>query len=973
MKRYCFLIVIGAMLSASQSLAEYTATLVSVADTGVRDTTNSYGADSYMYIFGSSSMYHMGYVRFDLRSLDIHTITNAQLVMTVSGGAPRNDNLTTGRFAAYGLNNVPGNTPQNWNEATLNKSSTGLEVNWAAAGGTMDFSRLTNLDANDGAGTAESIAGGTYHAGTTMTLTGQPLIDFLQSRVDDDGLVTFIIRQRDGGGRGYGLATREHPEETYRPRLQINYVPANSPRAFNPRPENSQTIPGQNLTHLSFKGWGTDRFEVWFGPGQADETNYKSQLARIAVIDNPGRDLQVPLPQQMLPLAAPQDYTWVVESYVSDELYSATVWTFSITDRGRLMENLGRGVVATRSASDQAFISWRLLGTDPENIAFNLYRKVGAGNPVRVNSIPLTGGTNFQDSGISFTQPISYFVRPVLDGQEQQASASFTLPAGVPQCPFFLIPIRKLDNYDVNHVWVGDLNGDGEYDFIVTKMPRLAEDTILVEAYLRDGTFLWDYDCGPNSLNRDNISHGSSALCCGHGDNITVYDLDCDGKAEVIIRTANGVRFGDGAVLTHGDENQQFISVLDGMTGAEIARADVPTDLIQYGPLSGHMGIAYLDGIHPSVVWSAKNRRPDGGFEMMVCAWTLHNDVLVRDWKWIRTPLEDGPDGHNIRIADVDGDGRDEIIPFGFCLNPDGSLRWSLADHGVVHGDRFHVGKMDPTRPGLQGYLIQQDQPDGMAWAYFDAATGQILQTQYAGVADYARGMVGDLDPRFPGYEFWTFTDAIYNISGQPTSTQMPSGAYPNFRIWWTGDLLSENLDGRKFTKWQYEISELWRIYTAPWEYARELWRYTPAFYGDILGDWREEVVYESSDQNYLAVYTTQYPTEHRIYTLPHNPKYRADMTVRGYYQSHMVDFYLGDGMETPPRPKIELAGVWWNPADIIRNGRVDLDDFAVLAAQWLGVPAAPSADIAPPGGDGQVNLPDLLLMADNWLFAEEQ
>jgi hypothetical protein len=96
-------------------------------------------------------------------------------------------------------------------------------------------------------------------------------------------------------------------------------------------------------------------------------------------------------------------------------------------------------------------------------------------------------------------------------------------------------------------------------------------------------------------------------------------------------------------------------------------------------------------------------------------------------------------------------------------------------------------------------------------------------------------------------------------------------------------------------------------------------------------------------------------------------------MTVRGYYQSHMVDFYLGDGMETPPRPKIELAGVWWNPADIIRNGRVDLDDFAVLAAQWLGVPAAPSADIAPPGGDGQVNLPDLLLMADNWLFAEEQ
>ncbi|HDS85606.1 MAG TPA: hypothetical protein ENN97_10490, partial [Phycisphaerales bacterium] len=664
------MLVMGSLLSVLCS-AEQTATLTSVADTGLRDASNTYGSDPYMYIYGASNVYHMGYVRFDLRSLDIHTVVNAQLVMTVSGGAPRNDNLTTGRFAAYGLDNAAGNTPQDWNEAVLNKGNTGLEVNWADGGGTMDFSRIINLDANDGAGTTESIAGGTYHTGTTMTLTGQPLVDFLQSRVDDNGLATFIIRQRDGGGRGYGLATRENPEHSYRPALQITYVPANSPRATDPWPKDGDTITGQMLSRLSWKGWGIDRYDVWFGPGDADETTYQSLLTKIAVIDNPDRDVSAFIPQQMLPLAAPQHYTWVVEGYESDELHSAAIWQFSVSERGRIMENLGRGVVATCSASNQAFISWRLLGTDPEDIAFNLYRKVGDGNPIRVNSTPLTGGTNYQDTGISFTQPISYFVRPVISGQELEASGAFTLAANTPVQPCVVVPLSGGDTDQIHFVWVGDLTGDGEYDFVVDRLNWQGCPQKL-EAFTRDGTRLWVVNLGPNSTDTYNIEPGSATIDVGHWDGVTVYDLDCDGKAEVVIRTANGVTFGDGSTLVHSNNNVQFISVLDGMTGAERARIQIPTDYIADGPMAAQMGIGYLNGRTPSIIASMKNRIGSGAFNMMICAWDFDGQSLTQKWKWNRDS-GNYHDGHNIRIVDVTGDGRDEIGHIGFMLKGDGT------------------------------------------------------------------------------------------------------------------------------------------------------------------------------------------------------------------------------------------------------------------------------------------------------------
>jgi hypothetical protein len=310
MKKIMLLSLLFAVL-ASFCSAEETATITSIADTNIRDATNTYGSDSYMYIYGTP--YHMGYVRFDLTPLSVYTVVDARLVMTVSGGAPRNDSLVTGRYAVHGLNNAEGNTPQNWDEATLNRSNTGLEVEWT--GQTLDFSRVTNLDSDDTVGTTETIvngSGGSWAAGTTLSLTGAPLVTFLQSRANDDGLVTFIIRQDGGGSRGYGLATKENTTLEYWPRLELTYLAGG---AVEPQPEDGMTVTDLNLSQLCWKNMSSDKAVVWFGQADANELNYETRLTPLAVIDDPEESECLAIPAEYLPLDVPSTYTWAVESW----------------------------------------------------------------------------------------------------------------------------------------------------------------------------------------------------------------------------------------------------------------------------------------------------------------------------------------------------------------------------------------------------------------------------------------------------------------------------------------------------------------------------------------------------------------------------------------------------------------------------------------------------------------------------------
>lgn len=574
----------------------------------------------------------------------------------------------------------------------------------------------------------------------------------------------------------------------------------------------------------------------------------------------------------------------------------------------RFMERLGRGVVAQRRKSD-VFISWRILGTEDQNIAFNVYRAVSGGAKVKLNPTPLNGATCFVDAGANTAMDNAYSVATVINGVEQpDDNVPFVLKAGTAVEAPIEIPLYPRENYYVHLVWVGDLTGDGEYDFVVDRLPQDNPDpdaTQKVEAYTRHGEHLWTIDMGPQSKRPENVpwNDGASMISNGHNDNLTVFDFTLNGRSEVAIQTAKGVVFGDGTVLEEGDYVRQFISLVDGKTGAEITRTPVPQDFAMYGPSGGHFGVAYLDGIRPSIIYKCKNRNlVTGAFYSMINAWTFETGELKHNWKFI--PPRNASEYHQIRIADLDGDGRDEIIDGGYAVSPDGELFWILED--TVHGDRFFIGKLDKDRPGLQGFAVQQNHADFLKYFYYDAGTGEILRKHYGtGLVDVGRGMVADIDPNYPGYEYWAFDEVFNSATGEIVAE---SGPWPNFRIWWDGDPGGELLSRTTIDGWNYEKGSTSRQLTAYTHGATHCWRDAPVFYGDIMGDWREEVIYEHTNRDRLLIFTTPYSTDMRLYTLPHNPCYRACMTVKGYMQSHLVDYYLGYGMDDPPLPQIALT-----------------------------------------------------------------
>lgn len=240
----------------------------------------------------------------------------------------------------------------------------------------------------------------------------------------------------------------------------------------------------------------------------------------------------------------------------------------------RQMERLGRGVVAVNPGGGNAFVSWRLLGTDPEDIGFNVYCATGGGKPVKLNQAPLKDSTSFVDRDARLDRSSAYFVRPVLNGQEQEASAPFTLPANAPARQYLSIPLRTLPGYTPTDASVADLDGDGEYEAVLHQAAQGRDNAQrgvtgqpVLEASRLDGTLLWRIDLGRS------IREGA------HYTQFMVYDLDVDGRAEVACKTADGTRDGAGKVI--GDANAdyrnasgyvldgaEFLTVFDGKTGA---------------------------------------------------------------------------------------------------------------------------------------------------------------------------------------------------------------------------------------------------------------------------------------------------------------------------------------------------------------------------------------------------------------------
>jgi Rhamnogalacturonan I lyases beta-sheet domain len=188
----------------------------------------------------------------------------------------------------------------------------------------------------------------------------------------------------------------------------------------------------------------------------------------------------------------------------------------------RQMEKLGRGGVALHSATSQAYVGWRLLATDPDNIGFNVYRSTSGGAGVKLNSQPITNTTDFLDTTANFTVSNAWYVIPVIAGVEQTPSAAFGLAANWPVRQYLSMPLHAVTGgaappYDVKFCWIGDFDGDGEYDYLVDRLSTTTATNQYLQAYKRDGTFLWQMDMGYNSTNQYNIEPGASAISIGEG------------------------------------------------------------------------------------------------------------------------------------------------------------------------------------------------------------------------------------------------------------------------------------------------------------------------------------------------------------------------------------------------------------------------------------------------------------------------
>lgn len=589
----------------------------------------------------------------------------------------------------------------------------------------------------------------------------------------------------------------------------------------------------------------------------------------------------------------------------------------------RHMEKLGRGVVALCQGEGKVTVSWRLLGTDPDEIAFNLYRAAGEAQPVKLTPEPLTKATFFTDTGVNFSKAVRYFVRPVINGKEQEPSAAFTLPANAPAQPYLSIPLKTLPGHTPNDASVGDLDGDGEYEIVLKQEQRPRDNSqkgttgeTKLEAYKLDGTLLWRINLGKN------IREGA------HYTQFLVFDLDGDGKAEVICKTADGTVDGVGTVIGDKDADHrnadgyvltgpEFLTVFDGMTGKALATVDYLPErgrVTDWGDAYGNRvdrflaGIAYLDGERPSAVFCR-------GYytRTVLVAWDWRDGKLKRRWTF---DSHDGTPGnrayagqgdHSLSVADVDGDGKDDMIYGAMCVGSDGKGLYST---GLGHGDALHVSDLDPEHPGLEVFNIHERKP-AVGVSFRDAKTGKIIWSKPS--TDVGRGVAIDIDPRHKGYEFWASgpgLTGVWNCKGEQVSTRKPRSC--NFAVWWDGDPLRELLDRTTISKWDWEHETEATLLSATGCASNNGTKATPALSADILGDWREEVMWRSADNKELRIYTTPIPTDRRLPTLMHDSQYRVAIAWQnvGYNQPPHPSFFLGDGMKPPPRPRIRTTSV---------------------------------------------------------------
>ena len=567
----------------------------------------------------------------------------------------------------------------------------------------------------------------------------------------------------------------------------------------------------------------------------------------------------------------------------------------------RIAEPLNRGLVAAPSPEGNGIhLSWRLLDTDPGEVSFHVYRMAN-GKQQRLTRKAIKEVCDYTDPAAPDKQA-HYWVTAhdakgkVIGTSEKIAVDKSTLTN------YRTVKLRD-PKMRVGKVAVADLNGDGTYDFII-RTPDSNVDpgmsgtldgrTYQIEAYLSDGTFLWSKDLGQG------IEPGVWYSP------FIAYDFNGDGKAEVALKTAPETtkRNDKGRV----DSGEEYLSVWDGMTGREIARVDWPERNDRYGNLvrqnRNQIGMAYLDGKTPYILACR------GTYKLMVVdAWELRGDKLVRAWRWDgdeENPIIRSMGAHSLVSGDVDNDGRDEILLGSCMIDDNGTALWSA---GLGHPDKAYLTDIDPNRPGMEVYLcLEPFHTNGRGVCMVDARTGEQVWNIGHETKHVGNGMVADFDPSYPGLECFASEDKkggssdkyLLTADGQyirRNENIPPCGGW----IWWDGDLSREVLHN-PYT--QEEMMERWRSgkpmaqHVVKWadktSVADDI-QGSLQLIADLYGDWREEMVMSFPGE--LRIYTTGIPARDRRVTLMQDAIYRSYVAHRsmGYPQAPVPSYYLGE------------------------------------------------------------------------------
>lgn len=571
-------------------------------------------------------------------------------------------------------------------------------------------------------------------------------------------------------------------------------------------------------------------------------------------------------------------------------------------------EKLSRGLIGIPTEEGMYF-SWRMTLEDAAGLQFDLYRSSNGGAEVKLNKEPIDRTSDFLDRTVDYTVDNRWTLKATTG-----EVATWTRLKGEERNPYLSIPICKPEDgeiagepftYTANDCSVGDLDGDGEYEIILKWSPSNSKrppqrgftGNTYLDAYKMDGTRLWRIDLGPN------VRSGAATT------NFLVFDFDGDGCAEICCKTGDGTvdglghRIGDAQAdwrtwdkksPTYGKivNGPEYLTVFEGRTGKELdSKEYIPTryPLDGWGGVGGNCGndntggrsdrftagVAFLDGKTPSPImvrgWYGRT---------VVAAWTFTNGALKHTWTFDSAApgweAYSGMGNHSVTVADFDGDGCDEICVGAMTVDHDGK---GLFTTGLRHGDALHAGRFIPSRQGMQVFGVHENEGDNEivkrtpAVAMFDGATGEIIWQDGLG-QDAGRGVAADIDPRYDGAECWCNIGGLRRgDTGEIISNRKPDSC--NFTIYWDADPLAELLDHVSISKWNWNAESTDLLLKAEGVVSNNGTKGNPCLSGDILGDWREEVIWPSEDQTELRIYSTTIPAVDRRATWMNDRQYR--------------------------------------------------------------------------------------------------